>query len=47
VVLHHAGEEVELRPGDVATRPLRRRHALLPAPAQPPGRAPVHRRRTR
>jgi len=47
VVFRHAGEEVELRPGDLATRPLRRRRALLAPPAQPPGRAPVHRRRTR
>jgi len=47
VAFRHAGEAVELRPGEVATRPLRLRRALLAAPSQPPGRAPVHRRRTR
>ncbi|WP_432513578.1 glycoside hydrolase family 65 protein [Kineococcus sp. SYSU DK001] len=43
VVLRHAGEEITLRSGSPATRPLTPVSPLLPPPQQPPGRAPVQR----
>ncbi|MBS9534108.1 glycoside hydrolase family 65 protein [Mycobacterium sp. M1] len=44
LTIRHAGEELELTTETPVTVPVRRRESLLPAPPQPPGRAPTHRR---
>lgn len=44
LTINHAGEEVELSTQSPTTLPARRREPLLPAPPQPPGREPKHRR---
>lgn len=44
LTIRHAGEERELRTDSPTTVKLHRREPLLPAPQQPPGRAPTHRR---
>ncbi|PRY18516.1 glycoside hydrolase family 65 protein [Kineococcus rhizosphaerae] len=43
LTLLHAGQEVTVRSGEPVTLPVAPVHPLLPRPAQPPGRAPVHR----
>ena len=40
------GTEVVLAPGESHTTALSPRHAMLPPPSQPPGRAPAHPKRT-
>lgn len=42
--IRHSGEDVELTTDAPTTMPVRVRTPLLPAPVQPPGRAPAHRR---
>ncbi len=42
--IRHSGEDVELTTDAPTTVPVRIRTPLLPAPVQPPGRAPAHRR---
>lgn len=44
LVIQHAGEELTLSTEEPTTIAVRRREALLPAPVQPPGREPIHRR---
>ncbi|OBG32603.1 glycoside hydrolase family 65 protein [Mycolicibacter heraklionensis] len=44
LTINHAGREVELSTQSPTTLPARRREPLLPAPPQPPGREPKHRR---
>ncbi|OBK86257.1 glycosyl hydrolase [Mycolicibacter heraklionensis] len=44
LTINHADEEVELSTQSPTTLPARRREPLLPAPPQPPGREPKHRR---
>jgi alpha,alpha-trehalose phosphorylase len=43
LTIRHAGESVELSADSPTTVPVRHRTALLPAPPQPPGRAPIRR----
>jgi trehalose/maltose hydrolase-like predicted phosphorylase len=44
LLIQHAGEEVTLTTESSSTFALDRRKPLLPAPPQPPGREPLHRR---
>jgi alpha,alpha-trehalose phosphorylase len=44
VSIRHAGERLDLHTDSPTTVALRRRTPLLPAPSQPPGREPSHRR---
>ena len=41
LTIRHAGSPLDLRTGSSTTVPARQRAALLPAPPQPPGRAPL------
>jgi trehalose/maltose hydrolase-like predicted phosphorylase len=41
LTIRHAGSPLDLKTGSSTTMPVRPRVALLPAPPQPPGRAPV------
>jgi alpha,alpha-trehalose phosphorylase len=41
LTIRHAGSDLDLKTGSYTTIPLRPRVALLPAPPQPPGRAPL------
>jgi alpha,alpha-trehalose phosphorylase len=42
--IRHAGQELKLTTDSPSTLAVRVREPLLPAPSQPPGREPVHRR---
>ena len=44
LLIRHAGKDIELSTRAPTTVPLERRVPLLPAPSQPPGRAPVRQR---
>jgi trehalose/maltose hydrolase-like predicted phosphorylase len=44
LLIRHAGEDVELSTEAPTTIAVRKRTPLLPAPPQPPGREPMHRR---
>jgi alpha,alpha-trehalose phosphorylase len=44
LTIRHAGEDVTLSTKAPTTIAVRPRKALLPAPPQPPGREPMHRR---
>ncbi|HEY3995417.1 MAG TPA: glycoside hydrolase family 65 protein [Mycobacterium sp.] len=44
LTIRHAGEEIALSTEKPTTIEVRRRKPLLPAPPQPPGREPLHRR---
>ncbi len=44
LVIRHAGEELTLSTEAPTTKQLHTRKPLLPTPAQPPGREPLHRR---
>ncbi|OBF80537.1 glycosyl hydrolase [Mycobacterium sp. 852002-51163_SCH5372311] len=44
LTIRHAGEDLELNTEAPTTIAVRKRKPLLPAPPQPPGREPVHRR---
>jgi trehalose/maltose hydrolase-like predicted phosphorylase len=43
LVIRHAGDELALNTHSPTTMAVKERKALLPAPPQPPGRAPTHR----
>jgi trehalose/maltose hydrolase-like predicted phosphorylase len=44
LTIRHAGDELTLNTGAASTVAIKTREPLLPAPSQPPGRAPTHRR---
>jgi trehalose/maltose hydrolase-like predicted phosphorylase len=44
LTIRHAGEDLTLSTESASTIAVRKRKPLLPAPPQPPGREPVHRR---
>jgi trehalose/maltose hydrolase-like predicted phosphorylase len=43
LIIHHAGEELELSAKEPPTVAVKPRKALLPPPSQPPGREPIRR----
>jgi hypothetical protein len=43
LLIRHAGDELTLCTSSPSTIAVKKRKPLLPAPAQPPGRAPTHR----
>jgi trehalose/maltose hydrolase-like predicted phosphorylase len=47
LTIRHAGEDLELSTEEPVTVPLKKREPLLPAPEQPAGREPTHRRTIR